>query len=1164
MGQVWQGIHRQTGMGVAIKVLESSRAREASFVAGFRREVEAVAALNHPAIVKVHDYGLIDDPAWRGSAGALVVGSPYLVMELAEGSLQDRTPVYDWEDLRGLALTLLAGLAHAHSRGLIHRDLKPANILLCPPEERAAPPGGMPGIVLTDFGIVHALADDTLHGPAHASCGTPGYMAPEQFDGAWRDFGPGTDLYALGIALWRFACGARPFPGNDAVWLGQQHLMAPLPAFAPQFEVPVGFEDWLQAMLAKRPEHRFQRAADAAEALRALGEVDERAAASSAGSLTLLVDEDAPTLVDGPSRPPGESPDVITGSERPAAASFATHWRLFADSAPSPLLQGAGLGLYGLRTVPLVGRDPERDVLWEALKDTREAGMPRFVALHGPAGCGKSRLAAWLCSRSDELGAATCMVALHEPIGGPAHGLGPMLARVLRCVGLSGVHLIQRVRSELSRQGVTDPHEWRAIVELIAPNASNLPGASLPSIHFRNPGERFVVVERLLARLGADRPVVIWLEDVQWSLEALSFVHHLLSPGARSRARSRTHPRLPVLVVATLRDDALAQSDTAVSLFREVMSLERASRVPIKPLAQRDRSALVRGLLGLDGDLAARVEARTAGNPLFAVQLVGDWVRRGLLVPGRSGFELVAGANAVLPDDLHAVWSDRIGELLKGRPNSDRLALELAAALGNEVDGDEWACACRRANVAPPWDLVEQLSREALARVASGGPGNGWSFTHAMLRESLERLSREARRWEALHRLCADMLHRQRGPGVTERLGRHLALANLHELALKPLAEAARERLDHGDNRMALALLAERQASTLALGLDESDPRRGDGRALRIRLLRMRGKFEEAEAEADAVLEASAKYRWTQVRPVALVERGRLAWQRGRPELAERWLTEAAQLCAGAGDGQQLADCQRLMGLVFLHRGLHDKAHDCFKSALEAYERGQDVVWAGACRMNLGVVARHRGDLKSAGRWVRDALKSYQAAGCRWGEAECLNELGEAARFRRDLGSAEAYYRAALEHNLALGSGDAVFNEVNLGLVLSQRGNFDEARRALEAGLRTFDEQGRRAFVSVVHALLLPCEAAAGDWRRFEYHLGNARMGLEISGFVDVDTAAELMRAAEMAALANAPTAAVGAYEAAAEQWRGLKRPDEVQRAVQAIQVIQTTEKPVQ
>ena len=263
MGEVWQGVHAEEHVPVAIKVISAHWARHAGLRRAFQREVRAVAGLSHPAIVAVFDDGVVDAAGAAASAGRLTEGSPYLAMEyLPRGSLEALLPALDWPLVQVIARGTLAALAHAHARGVVHCDLKPGNVLLAGWSTVA--------VKLTDFGVAHALGPAEEEGEAGASsAGTPAYMAPEQLLGRPRDFGPWTDLYALGCTIWEMCCGVPPFVAADLPQLAGMHLYEAPGQFQPLFSVPAAVEGWLRRLLAKRARDRFARAADAAAALRA-------------------------------------------------------------------------------------------------------------------------------------------------------------------------------------------------------------------------------------------------------------------------------------------------------------------------------------------------------------------------------------------------------------------------------------------------------------------------------------------------------------------------------------------------------------------------------------------------------------------------------------------------------------------------------------------------------------------------------------------------------------------------------------------------------------------------------------------------------------------------------------------------------------------------------
>ena len=182
-GAVYEAFDTELGRTVALKALKPGRNRHQLSEEWIRKEAEAVAKLDHPAIVTIHDVGTCP-------AGA------YLVMELLRGETLakriEKGPLPVDDALR-IAEQMAEGLAHAHSRGVLHRDLKPANVFVCEDGR----------VKLLDFGLAHLLGTDGSSG-----AGTPAYMAPEQAAGATVD--ERADVYAAGMVLGEMLTGKRP------------------------------------------------------------------------------------------------------------------------------------------------------------------------------------------------------------------------------------------------------------------------------------------------------------------------------------------------------------------------------------------------------------------------------------------------------------------------------------------------------------------------------------------------------------------------------------------------------------------------------------------------------------------------------------------------------------------------------------------------------------------------------------------------------------------------------------------------------------------------------------------------------------------------------------------------------------------------------------------
>jgi tetratricopeptide (TPR) repeat protein len=406
MGTVWHARHPD-GVDVAVKILRPEFATDAELMSAFRREVRAVASMDHPAIVRVFDFGTVPDTV--ASQLELVAGSPWLAMEHAEGTLGEIAATSSWPELCDLLTQLLDGLAHSHARRIVHRDIKPRNVLVHRSSTQIR-------YTLTDFGIAQAWS----RAAHHAEAGTPGYMAPEQILGDWRALGPGTDLYALGCLAWRMATGRPPFEGPTAGVVMQAQLAGRHGRFQPVHELPSGFEDWVRRLMDVAPDRRFRTAADAERALHALSS-------------------------------PDKAQRTIPANWRSAASERQT------AGQTSVRPNGTGLALFVLRPWPLVGREAVQDLLWSELCKVDATGRPRMVVLAGGPGIGKSRLARWLSERALETGSAWALRVGHDRSG--SHALREAVRVELRIDGLDPVAALERLVRVMTSRGSRAPDE---------------------------------------------------------------------------------------------------------------------------------------------------------------------------------------------------------------------------------------------------------------------------------------------------------------------------------------------------------------------------------------------------------------------------------------------------------------------------------------------------------------------------------------------------------------------------------------------------------------------------------------------------------------------------------------------------------------------------------
>ncbi len=1119
MGEVWAGRHRDQAVPVAIKFLPAHEARQPEYVAAFRSEVHAVARLSHPGIIGLLDCGVVPEAPALQALG-LESRVPYLVMRRAShGALAQATLPLPWPQVRGVLLRLLDALAHAHARGVIHRDIKPENVLVH--EETGAGDEPRQQLWLSDFGIAHlsrALIDSEDESrPAFEDgsiVGTPGYMAPEQLRGAVREQGPWTDLYALGCLAWSLLMGRPPFDtGKPMPALLLELMTAELPPL-PETVAPPGVSAWIARLTANDPQRRFQRAADAAAAFPGRGAVGTLAipigeapppAAGDSTTIAVTVGEALTTLAAlrgeiavSPSSPPPRT------SER---LPFPESWRRPTLPPPALPLVGAGLALHGLKPPPLCGRHAERDQLWEALRGVVTEGRPAAILIRGAAGVGKSRLAQWLAQRAHEVGACSVVEVTHGPTGGPGDGLAAALARHLRCTGLPYADLLATVREWVAEGPRSAEYEALALATWLAPSASDAPE---PAHTFATPTERDEVVRRLLERLASERPLLLWLDDLQWAPDTLRFLRGFLG---RSAA--------PVLVVGTIQEEALADSPESAE---RLDALERET-IQLGPLSEEDHLRLVRHMLRLAPELAREVALKTQGNPLFVGQLMSEWIARGALRITDDGFELETGVAVAVPTDLRAMWSARLDRLLEGRSPSHRRALELAATLGLRVDRHEWRRACALAGDPLDEEWVQTL---VVAQVLERR-GRDVAFVHGLLRSMIE--TDAAPRAAELHGVALQLLEGADG-GDPERRGHHLAALGRHAEAAGLLLEAARDRIGTCDYTRAAALLDRRDASLDALDVATDDSTRVAGDVVRAWLLRLEGRLDRAEALATSAHERATD---DETRSLCELRLGEIALRRGYLRDASRWLTPARDAALARGDMRTAALIQWNLAWVQLLSG-RPVAAEKLLTPLIALTRGPG--WSAARQLHVlwatGIVQLTRGRLTEAEAIYRGAEALSEAHGDnRLALAHARFGLGAIAERRGQLAEAERLAGIAFGHYDEIQASERHFATHLLGRVRRARGDAEGARVLLERARA--EAAGSRPLVEARFlAAMLPLEASEERWDPMRDHLRAAVALTEATGSVDFYSGEDAALAATLAERAglNADAAALRGFAA--------------------------------
>jgi hypothetical protein len=346
-GVVYEARDRELGRQVALKIVRPGTAavEDGKVV----REAEAIARLTHPNLITLYDVGRSD-------------GGPYLVFELLRGkTLQERMddgqmPV---QEVVHIATEVARGLAHAHSEGVVHRDLKPSNVFVTNKGQ----------VKILDFGMAHAF------GRRRVSGGTPAYMAPEQWEDDPED--ERTDVFALGVMLYRMLSGEYPFPEGEGRWSAG-------PTTAPRLDVQgaPGLAEFVDRMLEKAPKGRPR---DGAASLAALTPIEDALRAKPA--------DGSPPI--HTTRRKARLGDLLAEMKRRRVFRVVVGYAIFAFAAlqvTEPIMHGAHLPEWVLTAVLValaVGFPVALILAW--LFDLTAQGVKRTPSTTRPGGVSFSR-----------------------------------------------------------------------------------------------------------------------------------------------------------------------------------------------------------------------------------------------------------------------------------------------------------------------------------------------------------------------------------------------------------------------------------------------------------------------------------------------------------------------------------------------------------------------------------------------------------------------------------------------------------------------------------------------------------------------------------------------------------------------------------------------------
>lgn len=543
------------------------------------------------------------------------------------------------------ALAYAAGIARAlatvATHGVVHRDITPQSILVR--EDDGA-------VFLVHFTSAGRAGDESLRTPnSDAPEGTLLYMAPEQTGRTNRPVDHRADFYSLGVVLYEMLTGSPPFTSQEPTVLVHAHLArAPKPPHEVEPNVPPAVSRIVLKLLAKSADDRYQSAR-------------------------------------------GIAADIGVCIDRLRTSGRVDPFPLGAQDRPTMLTSA----------VRLYGRDAERETLSAAVDRARRGGREMF-AIQGAEGMGKTALVIDMFARttSDD---AYLAAGKFDQIGQnmPFAGIGHALGELVRAALTESEAELSAIRSELA--AALGPN-----VELVARVVPELgmlftPTGASPDLGPLESQNRFsIIVQRFISVFTRRRPVILFLDDLQWADPAsLKLLKDLLGD----------HQGAYLLVITAFRtrDDGEPSGPIRRTLDEMQWLDVPETELVLRPLRPSDVRSMIAGLLGCDSSdvesLGVLLWSKTGGNPFFVRQILGALVRDGLVdVDAATGAVYCdeARVEGSITDDIVSLLLAKIDDLVP----ASRDALVRAACFGHEFRIDALAALCGRTPAELRGDLT--------------------------------------------------------------------------------------------------------------------------------------------------------------------------------------------------------------------------------------------------------------------------------------------------------------------------------------------------------------------------------------------------------------------------------------------------------------------------
>jgi tetratricopeptide (TPR) repeat protein len=472
-----------------------------------------------------------------------------------------------------------------------------------------------------------------------------------------------------------------------------------------------------------------------------------------------------------------------------------------------------------------------------------------------------------------------------------------------------------------------------------------------------------------------------------------------------------------------------------------------------------------------------------------------------------------------LPSSLPSLWQQRVEQALRNRPEDDRLALEMAATLGEAVELVEWRATLAAGGLSPEHELLDHLADLGLVLLDA----DGLTFAHGLLRDHLLDQAELAGRLGEHHRCVADVLLDTEGPVARRRAAEHLFLARSMERAEVLFADAIQEARLRGDPNLIHHLCERRLACLAALQTPREDRRWGSTALQLSHAERNLGGRKEAHARLLETLATGLQCGWTQLNSAARVALAGMLEREGDYAGAKGLLDAVLDPSFEANHPAEAGEAHNIYGWVHLRSGDCKAAHRSFDSAMDligTHGKPFRYLAAGTGKIHVLMVEQR---LDEAGALSAELLEIASRDGFTARRGNLLYSMGAIAWERRELEASLDHFREAMDTFDQIGNVNARYVEVNVASVLVDMGRFAEARPFLRRMLDMSSTPIQPLVHAAVLASLLCCEAHAGDRTAFRTEMAVAERVLQPALGADRHYARFLRRAAELARAQTMP-----------------------------------------